>query len=164
MGGLGSGRRTDPARRRKAEALRQGLTLAEIGRRLGVSRQNVWYLLHHAGRHGPDVQCAHCRRALPGGEATGKPVGSIHCIACLEAMPDTILAQRLRSLRSAPGLTRAALEGRAKVAHDEVIKYERGERKPSPATLVRLARVLGPGLVDSSGSARGRARRTTMSK
>jgi transcriptional regulator with XRE-family HTH domain len=61
-------------------------------------------------------------------------------------MPDTTFAQRLRPLRAARGLTRSALEGLAKVAHSEVIRYERGEKQPGPATLAGLVRVLGPGL------------------
>jgi hypothetical protein len=54
-GGLGSGPRPDPWRRRRAAELRaRGLTLAEIGRRLGLSRQLVHYYVRLAGgpRHG----------------------------------------------------------------------------------------------------------------
>jgi hypothetical protein len=43
------GRRAQPGRRRQAARLRaRGLTLAEIGRRLGVSRQAVQHLLRKA--------------------------------------------------------------------------------------------------------------------
>jgi hypothetical protein len=46
MGGPGSGRKADSARRRHAERLRaRGLAFAEIGRRLGISREGARYLL-----------------------------------------------------------------------------------------------------------------------
>jgi hypothetical protein len=50
MGGPGSGPRPDPWRRRRVAELRaRGLTLAEIGQRLGLSRQLVHYYLRLAG-------------------------------------------------------------------------------------------------------------------
>jgi hypothetical protein len=114
MGGPGSGRRTDPARQRKAEALRaRGSTFQEIGRRLGVTAQGVRYMLGltpprprpvHA-----DLRCATCRRVIPGSGTTGRTAGAVYCTACLGQMPEATFAQRLRSLRVARGLTRAAL-------------------------------------------------------
>jgi hypothetical protein len=42
MGGPGSGRRANPRRRRRVVELRAaGLTLAEIGRRVGMTREGV---------------------------------------------------------------------------------------------------------------------------
>ena len=50
MGGPGSGPRPDPWRRRRVAELRaRGLTLPEIGRRLGLSKQLVHYHVRLAG-------------------------------------------------------------------------------------------------------------------
>jgi transcriptional regulator with XRE-family HTH domain len=61
-------------------------------------------------------------------------------------MPDTTFAQRLRSLRVAHGLTRAALERACGLSRGVVANVERDEHTPRAATVVRLVRVLGPGL------------------
>jgi hypothetical protein len=67
MGGPGSGRRANPQRRRRAVELRaRGLTLAEIGRRLGMTPEGVRLALAAcglpAGRAAVAVSCAGCGR------------------------------------------------------------------------------------------------------
>ena len=151
MGGPGSGRRADAARRRKAEWLRaRGLTLKEIGRRLGVTAQGVRYMLGltpaRPRRVRPDLRCATCRRVIPGSGTTGRTCGAVYCTACLAMMTDATCAQRLRSLRVARGLSRPTLARLAGVSVPLLSLHERGRRRPRPETLARLARVLGPGL------------------
>jgi transcriptional regulator with XRE-family HTH domain len=63
-------------------------------------------------------------------------------------MPGATFAQRLRSLRVARGLTRPALARLSGLDPSHLSLYERGRVQPRPATLARLARVLGPALVD----------------
>jgi hypothetical protein len=151
MGGPGSGRKADSARRRQAERLRaRGLAFAEIGRRLGVTGQAVRYMLDlMPPRPRPvraDLRCTACRRAIPGSGATGRTAGAVYCTACLGQMPEAAFAQRLRSLRVARGLTRAALARLCGLDPPHLSLYERGRLRPRPATTARLARVLGPGL------------------
>jgi hypothetical protein len=67
MGGTSSGRMTAPARRRKAEALRErGLSIVEIGRRLGISHEGVSYILRRSGPGVtlPAMRCRACRAAV----------------------------------------------------------------------------------------------------
>jgi hypothetical protein len=102
MGGPGSGRTTDPARRRKAERLQaRGMTFKEVGRLLGLTAQVVRYLLgltpERPRRVRPDLRCAHCRRVIPGSGATGRTAGAVYCLDCLGEMPGATFDQRLRS-------------------------------------------------------------------
>jgi hypothetical protein len=49
MGGPGSGRKHDPARWRKAVELRaRGVSLPEIGLRLGMTHQGIAHILRHS--------------------------------------------------------------------------------------------------------------------
>jgi transcriptional regulator with XRE-family HTH domain len=151
MGGQGSGRRTDPARRRRAEQLRaRGLTFKEIGGRLGLTAQGLRYLLgltpERPRRVRPDLRCATCRRVIPGIGTTGRTAGAVYCTTCLAMMPDATFAQRVRSLRVARGLSRPALGRLSGMDPSHLSLYERGRVRPRPASVARLARVLGPGL------------------
>jgi transcriptional regulator with XRE-family HTH domain len=147
MGGPGSGRRGNQVRRREAERLRgQGLTLVEIGRRLGISRQGAWHILHYTPRHRANVRCGRCRRAIAGSQAAGEPAGPVCCTGCLRKMPGATFAARLRSLRVARGLSRPALAHLSGLDPSHLSLYERGQVRPRAATLARLVRVLGPGL------------------
>ena len=70
MGGPGSGPRPDPWRRRRVAELRaRGLTLPEIGRRFGLSKQLVHYYVRLAG-----APPAGWRAAAPA--SRGSPPGS----------------------------------------------------------------------------------------
>jgi hypothetical protein len=68
MGGPGGGGRPDRAKQRRVAELRtEGLTLAEIGRRLGLSRQLVYHHRKAAGMAGPRrgiVRCCECAAAI----------------------------------------------------------------------------------------------------
>ena len=104
MGGPGSGRRDNAARRRQAERLRaRSLTFRDIGRRLGLSAEGVRYVLGLTPRKvrpiRRDLRCSRCPRAIPGSGATGRTTGAVYCLACLGKMPGATFARRLRSLR-----------------------------------------------------------------
>jgi transcriptional regulator with XRE-family HTH domain len=63
------------------------------------------------------------------------------------ADPAAALAERLRALRQAAGLTRQELAARAGMGVATLAAYEQGRRRPVPLTLADLVRVLGPGLL-----------------
>jgi transcriptional regulator with XRE-family HTH domain len=75
--------------------------------------------------------------------------------------PPPAFATRLRTIRQARGLTRAALAARAGLSAVYVRKLEAGERRwPSVAVLERIARALGVALViDLVPARQGRRRR-----
>jgi DNA-binding XRE family transcriptional regulator len=167
MGGPGSGARRDPARgRRVVELRRQGLTLAQIGRRLYMSRQLVHYYAAAAGLNGPrrgTVHCCDCQAVIATGHHTIEYNRRPLCLACLEKRPDAPFGRRLKACRLAAGLTVDRLAGLAGVPAHAIRVMERGGCWPRWERLVRLIRALGPelvtlGLVDGpAGTKRGRA-------
>ena len=109
MGGLGSGRPPDECRRREVARLRaRGLLAAEIGRRLGVSRQRIGQLFRAIDRaQAGSLTCRVCGRAAspPGAappDAAERVVPALPGARC----PDVPFAERLRSSRAAAGLRR----------------------------------------------------------
>jgi transcriptional regulator with XRE-family HTH domain len=168
MGGPNSGRRPDEGRRRQILELRaQGLTLAEIGRRLGISRQAVQGALKGSGVSLPrrgTVSCQACGGEVLKGEYRIECNGPVLCRACLAERPRTPFGQRLRSLRLAAGLTQTALARRAGLCVGSVRDYERGRDEPRWANLMKLLHVLGFDLLADSGRevvwrSRGRPRK-----
>jgi transcriptional regulator with XRE-family HTH domain len=150
MGGPGSGNHK-PGRRRQAAKLRaQGLTLPEIGRRMGCSKQAVHYLL---GLRGPaprppkPVACPACGATAGTAPSAGDYAPAL-CLPCLAKQPQTPLGQRLRAHRLARGLSQEALAERAEVGASGIVQMERGERQPRPRTLRKLAEALGVGAED----------------
>jgi hypothetical protein len=82
MGGKGSGRKPDLARRRRAAALRaRGLSLADIGRRLGVSRETVRRMIvaYDPTALLPDICCSACRAAVAEWRGPGRSAGPVLC-------------------------------------------------------------------------------------
>jgi transcriptional regulator with XRE-family HTH domain len=67
------------------------------------------------------------------------------------ADPSTPLAERLRALRLAAGLTQMELAGQAGLSYATISDCERGRRRPRPGLLGALAGVLGPGLLAERG-------------
>jgi transcriptional regulator with XRE-family HTH domain len=145
------GRPADLERRRRAAELRaQGLTLREVGWRLGITKQAADQLLRPLSGYATS-SCISC----------GKPAlndrPAPRCVACRAADPAASFAERLRALRLAAGLTQAGLAARAGVSEATVSDYECGPRRPRPRRLAALARVLGPSLQDPAGAGGGRA-------
>lgn len=146
---MASGRKPDTSRRAEMARLRaQGLTLVEIGRRFGVTRQCVRITLRALERQrNYSVRCAGCGKDIPSAGALPSDADSALCLPCLKRHPEAAFADRLKAFRLAAGLTKAELAGRAGMTPAVLRNYERGVREPRWRHLVRLVRVLGPGLV-----------------
>jgi DNA-binding XRE family transcriptional regulator len=125
-----------------------GLSFAEIGRRLGVCRQAVYAtLLKAEGRKVRPITCRECGAVIvahPGGNWPPLPA---LCLDCLGKHADAPLADRLRAFRLAAGLTQGQLDERAGLPRGTINRYERGKGRPSWEDIVVLARVLGAGLL-----------------
>jgi transcriptional regulator with XRE-family HTH domain len=153
-----SGRRPNLERRRQVLKLRdKGLTLSEIAKRFGVSKQAIWSLLN--GRLlrtvGRAVPCTACGGIILSPGALRRDAATALCLRCLDARPEAPFAQRLKALRLAAGLSRAELAERSGLAPGSLRAYEDGHRKPQKRSATSLARVLGARLLP------GKARRPT---
>jgi transcriptional regulator with XRE-family HTH domain len=155
VGGPGSGyRRNAEHGRLMTELRRQGLTMPEIARRLGITKQAVHDMLRRLGEPPPprSVPCAACGRPILSAVARPTDRGKALCRGCLRERPAAPFGQRLLALRLAAGLSQVELARRAGLSRMAVAHHERAERTPRPATRARLARVLGPELL---GGVRG---------
>jgi DNA-binding XRE family transcriptional regulator len=147
---MASGRRPDAKRRAEIARLHGGgLTMAEIGRRLGISRQAVCEALIRL-RHPlplPAVACAGCAAPIASAGALPSDDGHALCLGCLAARPDVPFGVRLKAFRLAAGWTKAQLAERANVTAMTIHHYETGAREPRWRQLAPLVCALGPGLV-----------------
>jgi transcriptional regulator with XRE-family HTH domain len=143
--------RHEPARRQRrlrlALQLRsEGLTLEEIGGRLGCSRQAVWALLGNYGREPVPyglIRCCHCNREVVRGTRTLRNNGPVSCLACLERRRVIRFGERLKAFRVAAGLGQRQLSERTGLSSQTFIELERTAQGPAWATLVKLMGVLG---------------------
>jgi hypothetical protein len=104
MGGLGSGGPRNVERQAEALRLRAGgLTLAQIARELGCTRQGVHSLLapSHARPRQP-MPCAGCG-VLLGPASAGQDRDPALCLTCLADRPHATFGQRQRAHRIAAG-------------------------------------------------------------
>jgi DNA-binding XRE family transcriptional regulator len=149
MGGLGSGRPPDECRRREVARLRaQGLPPAEIGRRLGVSRQRVGQIVRAIDRaRSRSLACGACGGAVAPPGAAPADVADVLCPACLARRPDVTFAERLRSYRAAAGLRRGELAARTGLSGTTLKSYEDGTHRPQWRHLMPLVRELGLAIV-----------------
>jgi DNA-binding XRE family transcriptional regulator len=165
MGGPGSGGTPDRRRQRQVAELRaEGLTLAAIGRRLGLSRQLVHHHPREAGMAGPrrgTVGCCECAAVIATGHHTIEYHREPLCLTCLEKCPEVPFARRLKACRLAVGLTADRLAALVGVPAYAVRAWERGGCWPRWERLARLIRALGPdsvmlGVVEQGAGKHGR--------
>src|SRR5262245_37741555 len=125
-----NGSRPDWQRRQLVADLRgQGLSLEEIGQRLGVSRQAVSALIRYADLSAPSgIPCTACGALIPTPAAWPQDRPGALCLPCLEQRPDAPFPQRLRAFRLAAGLTRADVAWLAGVGEAHAQDAELGRR------------------------------------
>jgi transcriptional regulator with XRE-family HTH domain len=142
------GLKPDEARRQQVRELREhGLTLAQIGLRLGVTSQCVYGLLRPPKRRIIAPRCPVCQGPLPEAGVSGPRDATALCLPCLRQRPHTPFALRLKAVRLAAGLTRAELSRRSGVSAPSLRTYECGGTFPAASALVRLIRTLGSDLL-----------------
>jgi transcriptional regulator with XRE-family HTH domain len=149
MGNANSGRRPDQDRRQRMLELReQGLSLAEIGRRLRITKQGAGSLLARIQKdalrppRSHPVRCDRCRRLV----WADPPVpldGPVPCLRCLAGQPDATFGRRLRAHRVAAKLTLPELARRTRLHRTTLDAYERDVKTPAWPSLTRLLGVLG---------------------
>jgi transcriptional regulator with XRE-family HTH domain len=150
MGGRGSGNHK-PDRKRQAAVLRaKGLSLTEIGRRLGCSKQAVDGLLRRAqGARAPEhVTCRACGAVLCAARQGMWSTRYALCLACLP--PDAGFGQRLLAFRLARGLTCEELAHRLGERLATVRRWEYRRLRDFRlrwSQWVRLMHLFGPGFV-----------------
>jgi transcriptional regulator with XRE-family HTH domain len=159
---MARGPKPDLKRREQARALRaQGLTLAQIGERLGVSHQAVARRL--GGPRRPAPRCPGCGATYPASGAGACGDRSAPCLACLAQRHGATTAQRLKAARLAAGLSQTEMALRAGLSATALGDCEGGRVRPHERSLVRLAQALGlsrqalfgPGPLRSRSSTRG---------
>jgi transcriptional regulator with XRE-family HTH domain len=150
MGGPGSGRKPNAKRWRQAAVLRsQGLSLAQISRRLGVTPQAVSGMIRRQAQDArlPAFTCAACDAVVADRPRAGFEPGPIYCRRCVVKDLSIPVGQRVLSLRLALGLTRQALAERAGISRTRVRLLEGGDGYPNWPTSRGLIRALGIELV-----------------
>jgi transcriptional regulator with XRE-family HTH domain len=148
-----SGRKPNLQRRRHVMRLRaQGLSLSEIARRFRISKQAVWSLLNHRPRltSARAIPCSRCGGQIRSAGALPRDAESALCTTCLNQSPDSPFGQRLKSLRLAAGLSLTDLSRRTGLSPGSIRAYEEGLRMPRRATIGRLVRVVGGGLLSGT--------------
>jgi transcriptional regulator with XRE-family HTH domain len=149
-----SGGKPNFPRRRKIAALRaSGLTLAEIGRRLGISKQCVHETLRlmRSPRPVPSVPCAGCGWKIASAGALPDDAGIALCPSCLARSPQAPFGTRLKSLRLAAGLTRTEMARRAGLVLRQLADYEAGRHVPRPLLRDAVALAIGRALLAATG-------------
>jgi transcriptional regulator with XRE-family HTH domain len=139
---MARGPKPDLKRLEQARALRaQGLTLVQVGQRLGVTRQAVTAMLRRPKR--PAAACPGCGAARSRAGVGARGDRAALCLACLGKRPGATAGQRLKAARLAAGLSQAELAARAGLSPHALCECEGGRVRPHERTLVRLAQALG---------------------
>jgi transcriptional regulator with XRE-family HTH domain len=150
---MDQGRRPNRELRSEISRLRdQGLTQAEIGRRVGVSRQAVQQNLRAMNKEtlAPPICCRVCRRVVCENHRPGTISPDVLCLECLAKGHAEHFGERLRSFRVAAGLTQEELGKQIGTSRNHIGEYERKKDAYLRwSKLLALVRVLGTELVTS---------------
>jgi transcriptional regulator with XRE-family HTH domain len=143
------GRPVNQQRRHKIVQLRaKGLSLQEIAKHLGVTRQLVQRSLKLSGNtRVVPIHCEECTVLITQMRTVYDNRVPVWCLECLAKHPKAAFGQRLRVHRLAAGMTRHELARKARISATSVIEYELGNKVPGLENLTKLTRVLGSGLV-----------------
>jgi helix-turn-helix protein len=148
---MAAGRKPNLKRWRLIEELRAaGLSLPEIGRRLGCSHEAVVSTLPTIARNRERVRsvaCAGCGEPIISVGCLPSDRGNALCLDCLALRPEVPFGRRLLAFRLAAGLTRAELAARAGIDPSLIHRYELKDGTPRWHRVARLIQVLGVGLV-----------------
>ena len=142
------GRKSDPRRIRLLARLRsEGLTLAQIAKQVGISRQAVHTALRRQALRGGPAICRHCGATIPGTEGAGH-LHNLLCRECLAKFPLISLAVRIVSLRIMAGLTQAELAQATGFSQPLISKVEKDKQQPRRQTRLRLLTFLESAVVN----------------
>jgi transcriptional regulator with XRE-family HTH domain len=138
------GRKPDLERRWQVVGFRsQGLTLREIGNRMGISRQAVFFMMKAVEKSvRRSVPCCQCGCQIVSAGALAHDAGNTFCINCLERNPQATFGHRLKTFRLAAGLTRMELAQASGTVPGSVKEYEEDRCFPRPGRREALARAL----------------------
>ena len=149
------GRIPDEARRDQVAKLRAaGLTYAEIGKRLSMSRQAAQELLSRSKKavRLPGICCRQCHKEISqwkpewrGGMLRPR---SVYCLVCLAKHPEATLRERLLAFRTHAGLSQGELAEQTGMGKDFIGACERGQTSPRWSELRKLVKFFGVKLLD----------------
>jgi transcriptional regulator with XRE-family HTH domain len=133
------------------ELRRQGMTMAEIGKRLGLTKQAVHALLtqHGQAQVPPSpVPCVRCGAVVTSGYFTLKQNRNVLCLACVERDPETPFGVRLKAFRLAAGMTQLQLAERTAIHPQRIADMEfSATANPTWVQVIAFMRVFGPDIV-----------------
>jgi transcriptional regulator with XRE-family HTH domain len=115
----------------------KGCTLAQIARRVGLTRQAVHEALKRSQVQNGPVICRHCREAIPGTDGMNLS-SELMCCDCLDTYPRISFAVRLMSLRTLAGLTQSELARSIGVSQSLISLAERNYQQPGHDLRLRL--------------------------
>ena len=92
------------------------------------------------------IACRECGNSIVKLSTTGYRKRMVWCLECLAKHPEATVGQRLLSHRLAAGMTQRELAEKAGIWRASVAWYERDKGMPRRDNLVKLTRVLGPGV------------------
>jgi transcriptional regulator with XRE-family HTH domain len=140
-----SGRKPDLERHRQVADLRnKGLSMAEIGRQLGISRQAVHATLRSLqSPHRRVVLCRKCKMPIDPTGVLPREAKNTLCLICMARGPEATFGQRLKAFRLAVAMNRTELAREAGISPPMIQHYEEDRHFPNTASRFKLAEALG---------------------
>ena len=134
-------------RRRQIQALSaQGLSITEIGQRLGISKQRVHQVLK--GGQAFPVRCRICEGSANSAGAKPEDDRAVLCLSCLAKNPEATFGEYLKAFRLASGMTVVNLAAKTGVPTFTISAYEEGRRvSPTWPVILRLFQSMGVYLI-----------------